>query len=299
MTNYAPPTPAQINAILASPTMLARRLNDLPNYRYVSDQVLTGRYSVSGGAIQYETGESIFTNDAPLAVTPGAEYPITNVGDGTPSLAKTVKWGQDALVTDEAVKRLLRDPLDRALSKLANQNVKTVDSVAIAAVTSAVSAGVAAGTSWASATAASILKDVLLAKANIAALNQGYNPDTVVVDDLNWAYALSAFTAAGYFAREAPGNNPALTGTFPEIAGLKWLVTGNGISGTALVLDSQRLGGMADEDLGGPGYVKVGGVGTEVKSIRDEETDGWRLRARRVTVPVVIEPAAARKITSL
>ncbi len=64
------------------------------------------------------------------------------------------------------------------------------------------------------------------------------------------------------------------------------------------MLDSTILGGMADEQLGGPGYVgMVGGV--EGKSIRDDNNDGWRLRCRRVTVPVVQEPAAAWKVTGL
>jgi hypothetical protein len=31
------------------------------------------------------------------------------------------------------------------------------------------------------------------------------------------------------------------------------------------------LGGMADEDLGGPGYASAGGVGVQVKTIRDDE----------------------------
>jgi hypothetical protein len=65
------------------------------------------------------------------------------------------------------------------------------------------------------------------------------------------------------------------------------------------VADSKQLGGMADEDLGGPGYVKVNGVGVEVKTIRDDENDQYRVRARRVTVPVVVEPAAARFIAAI
>ncbi len=87
-----------------------------------------------------------------------------------------------------------------------------------------------------------------------------------------------------------------MTGNFPEFEGLTWLATPNGIAGTALIADTDQLGGMADEDLGGPGYAKVEGVGVEVKSNRLEDTDGYRVRARRVTVPVILEPNAARKI---
>jgi hypothetical protein len=56
---------------------------------------------------------------------------------------------------------------------------------------------------------------------------------------------------------------------------------------------------MVDEDLGGPGYVSAGGVGIQAKTIREDETDKWRLRCRRVTVPIVQEPAAAWKITGV
>lgn len=289
-----------ISRFLQNPTLVARRLRTILQQRYIADTVLSARLRVVGGAVQYETGESIFTEDAPRGVTPGAEYPLTKLGNGTASIAKTVKWGQDALVTDESIARRAMDPVERALLKLANQNVKHVDSVAMSAVASAVTAGANATASWATATGAQILEDVLLAKANISALNQGYEADTVVVDDLNYARAMAKLAAAGLLPRESA--NPVLTGDFPVIAGLRWLPTPNGLSGKALVVDSEQLGGMADEDLGGPGYVSAGGPGTapvQVKTIREDENDQWRLRARRVTVPVVLEPAAGRTINSI
>jgi hypothetical protein len=163
----------------------------------------------------------------------------------------------------------------------------------------------AAAATWATATAAQILRDVLLAKAAVIAQNQGYDPDVVVIDDTNWVYALSAFVSAGFVPRES-ADNPALTGQFPVIGGMRWLASPNvPVPGTALVVDTTQLGGMADEDLGGPGYVSAAGPNTapvQVKVMRaghNDETDQYRLRARRVTVPVVIEPAAARRITGL
>lgn len=290
-----------INRFLASPTQVSRRLRTLAEQRYIADAILTGRFQVSGGSILYETGETIFSDDAPLAVAPGSEYPLVTVGTGNASLAKVTKWGQDTIVTDEAIKRRLMDPVERAFVKMVNQNVKTVDSVALSAIASAVTQSTAAAADWTTtATGAQILRDVLLAAANIRALNQGYEPDTVVVDDLNYASALAAFTASGYFARETDNDNPALTGRFPVIAGLRWLSTPNvPAANTAFVLDSSQLGGMADEDLGGPGYTGRGPAGVEGKSIRDDENDAWRLRVRRVTVPVVLEPAAAWKITGI
>ena len=289
-----------ISRFLQSPTLVARRLRTLLEQRYIADALLTGRFRAEGGSIQYETGETIFTATDPRAVAPGSEYPLTTLGAGTASLAKTVKWGQDALITDEAVARQQMNPVNRALVKLANQNVKYVDSVALAAIASAVTATAAAAADWSTATAEQILTDVGLAKANIVALNQGYDPDTVVVDDINWTYAMIRFAAAGLTARETASQNVILTGDFPTILGMRWLATPNiPTANTALVVDSSQLGGMADEDLGGPGYVNVGGIGVQVKTMRDDNEDEWRLRARRVTVPVVVEPAAGRKITGI
>jgi len=291
-----------ISRFLNNPTLIARRLRTLLEQRYIADALLKGRFKVEGGAVLYETGESIFPAQPPRVVTPGAEYPLTTVGTGAASIAKTAKWGEDAEIFDESIKRQNFDPVSRGFTKLVNQNVSTVDGVAMGVISSAVTNSAAAAAAWSTASAAQMLKDVGLAKANILALNQGYMPDTVVLDDINWTYAMIAFISAGYVPRETNTDNPAITGAFPTILGMKWLATPNAVSGTGLVLDSEQLGGMADEDLGGPGYVSAAGPNTapvQVKSIRDDDTDGWRIRARRVTVPVVVEPAAARKITGL
>jgi hypothetical protein len=289
-----------ISRFLKSPTLVQRRLRSLAEQRYIADRILTGRFSAEGGAILYETGEEVTADEAPRAVAPGAEYPLVGLSTGTASLAKTVKWGQDSLITDESIARRQMDPVNRAMSKLVNENVSYVDSVALAAVASAVTQSTNALADWSTATAAQILKDALLAKANVIALNQGYDPDVIVVDDINYAYALAAFVSAGYFARESDSANPALTGQFPQVGGLLWLPSPNVVAAnTAVVLDSEQLGGMADEQLGGPGYVGSGPAGVESKVIRDDDNDQWKLRVRRVTVPVVLEPAAAWKIAAI
>jgi hypothetical protein len=56
-----------------------RRLRTLAEQRYIADRILTGRFNVEGGAILYETGETIFSDDSPLAVAPGAEYPLVGL----------------------------------------------------------------------------------------------------------------------------------------------------------------------------------------------------------------------------
>jgi hypothetical protein len=290
-----------ISRFLNDPYQVERRFRELAEQRYIADAILTVPMRAEGGAVLYDTGESIFADRDPKSIAPGAEYPLTTLATGTASLAKTSKWGEDAEVTDEAISRQKLPAVDRGFTKLVNQNVKYIDSLAMSTIASAVTNSTGAAADWDTATAIQILRDVGKAKANIIALNQGFDPDTVVLDDVNWMNAITAFINAGWTPRETT-DTTLLSGNFPTIMGMRWLATPNvPTANAALVLDSKALGGMADEDLGGPGYTGPGNQakGVQTKAIRDDLKDQWRLRARRVTVPVVLEPTAARFITSI
>jgi hypothetical protein len=71
---------------------------------------------------------------------------------------------------------------------------------------------------------------------------------------------------------------------------------GNLPSDDVWVLDSKLLGGMADEVNNDPGYTTID-KNIQVQSERIAGRDGWNLWARRLTVPIVQEPAAGVKIT--
>lgn len=292
-----------ISRFLQNPTLVARRLRTIAEQRFISDVLLTGRFQVQGGAIMYETGESIYADRNPEAVAPGSNYPQTPLSEGTASLANVVKWGEDVPITDESIKRRQMDPVNKAFLKLVNTMVKTVDGVTMSAISSAVTQSTAATASWKADTGTNIFRDIMLAKANILALNQGFDPDTVVVDDLTFANMVSDSRFQSILPREKT-DGVVYTGTFPVVAGLRILPSPNVFGGgttsaIALVLDSKQLGGMADEDLGGPGYAGVGQPGVETKVIREDKIDQYLARCRRVTVPVVLEPTAAWKITGV
>lgn len=312
MATTYPPPPASvegdyetIHRFLKSPAQIARRLQRLSDRRYISDFLLTQRLRVEGGAVRYESGEELGTNAAPRAVAPGGEYPLVTIGGGASNLASTDKWGQDALVTDESIKRQRMNPVNRAFTKLVNQNVMTVDALSMSAIASAMvthGATREATAPWnqESTSAEQILRDVLLARADLVTLEMGLDADAVVLDDEIYAWVKAKFIAAGYLPREA--GNPVNTNSTIQVEGLTWAPTSHGFSGQVGVFDRSQLGGMADEDLGGPGYAKAteaGAPGVEVKSIRDDDNDQYKVRARRVTVPVVLEPLAGRLITAV
>lgn len=285
-----------VSRFLNTPTLVARRMRTLAEQRLISTSILTGRETVSGGAISFEQNEGLYADRPVEAVSPGGEYPLTTVGDGTAQLAKVVKWGQDTFVTDEAAKRKAMSAVDKALLKLINTAAKNVDTVALSAIASSVTQTQAAAAAWSAATGVQMLRDVLKAKAALAALNQGYEADTMVIDDLTWALIASDQTLISTIARETQ-SNAVVTGNFDVLAGLRIMRTPNLPAAGAWILDSSQLGGIATEDLGG-NYQKVDGI-LESKSIRDEDNDQWRLRARAVAVPYINEPNAAIRITGI
>lgn len=293
----APPTFSgdieSINRFLATPTLVQRRFMTLMDQRFISDVLLTGRTDVSGGSITYEVNEQLYTDRTPEIISPGGEYPLSGVPFGTPQVVKVDKWGMDVLVTDEKIKRSNFSAVETGFSRLVNTMVKTVDGICLSLIASTVTATSAASATWSSATP-KILYDVMKAKATVRALNHGYDPDILVVDDLTWALLASDPNVAGARAREDHAN-PVYTGTFLTLAGLSILPTPNLPAAGAWVIDSKFLGGIADENLGG-GY--AGGI-VETKSIRDDDNDQWRLRARRVMAPYVTDPGAAIKITGI
>jgi hypothetical protein len=286
-----------ISRFLNSPSVVARRVQDLSMNRFIADVLLTGRTDVSGGAITYDVDEDLFTVRPVTAVSPGGEYDLTTIANGTPQVAKVTKWGQDTEVTDEAIKRQNFAAVDKGLGKLSNSVIKKVDSISLSLIASTVTAtqAVTSG-AWSVSGTAAILRDIMLAKSKVTALNRGYDPNVIVVDDTTWAYLASDVAVQTARGRE-DGTNPVYSGNFLTIAGLTVLPTPNlpGGSGAWLV-DTNALGGIADEDLGG-GYANGGLVQTKV--IREDLNDKWRLRARRVCVPYVTEPGAAIKITGI
>ncbi|MBX9641796.1 MAG: hypothetical protein K2X97_19375, partial [Mycobacteriaceae bacterium] len=276
-----------------------RALRDIGNEQFVSDKLLTGQFWTESGSIGYEQNESIYADRDPKAVPPGGEYPVTPISTGPASTANTVKWGNDALLTDEAISRFRYNVVQRQFRKLMNSHIKTIDTVALSAIVSAVTQNTDAIASWKTGGGTSkILRDVMRAITSIVNLKQGYMPNAVFVEPAVFANVVSDDDLMKILPKEFPGVQATavvqgLNGSLMrQIGGLTWITSPNApVSGKALVVDTTVLGGFADERLNSPEYVQAEN-GLQVLSIRDRDTDGWRIRARRTTVPIVLEPGA-------
>ncbi len=284
-----------ISRFLNSPTMIRRRLRTYVDLRFISDQVLTQRFKSSGGAVLFELSEPFLTARTVEAVAPGQPYPKSDISTGTAGIAAISKWGQATDLTDEEIDRNTYGGqiVDRKLQKVVNSVIAQVDGVTMSAIASQVTQTQAAAAAWSSATP-TILRDILKAKAKVTDLKLGYNPDSVLMTDDVWAVFMSDTGITTALRRETT-DNPVYTGTIDRIAGLAILHSPQAPA-NPLVFDSVQLGGMADEVSSGPGYA-VSDLAVQIKSIRIDRADKFEIQGRRLTVPVVQEPASGVSIT--
>lgn len=305
-----------ISRYLNDPTMVYRALATIADQIFVGDKILTGQFFTEDGAIIYEQIESIFAGRAPKAVEPGGEYPLAPVPTGPAQIASVVKWGLDTIITDESISRQNFDVVSRAFIKIVNSMVQQVDSVVMAATVAAITQQQAAGAKWdgSGSNKPNIIRDIMLAEEKVRGLKQGYKLDTVLCDLNTFAIALSDPNLAALWPREdfgrgvsaAPVFEGINTGFAANLAGKRWLSTPN-LPSTPYVamIDTTVFGAMVDERLPAPGYVGAQNSGTDdagrsmiqVKTMREDKNDKWRIRCRRTTTPIVIEPLAAIEIT--
>lgn len=286
-------TSTEVHHLMKTPSLLRKRLGTILDHKFIADYLLAGRFTAEGGAILYETGEQIFPADAPEAIAPGGEYPKTVMTSGELAAARTQKRGQATDVTDEAISRLLINPVDRGLRKIANGMIRDVDGIALGVIASKVVQSEAATAAW---TAASAIVDTVLtvkAKAEEAHPEEAFDYNVVVLKPTQFAKVAAALIKSDLVPRES--QNFALSGVIPDYLGLTWVTSSHVPFTDPFLVDRDQLGGMADERISSPGY--VGYDGLEVKSIRKDERDMYTVQARRITVPVVLEPNAGIRIT--
>ncbi|WZH36245.1 MAG: hypothetical protein PIR02_15975 [Microbacterium enclense] len=286
-------TSEQIHAFLLSKTLFARRVRDIAAQRFIANALLKARLRVEGGAILYEGGEPLFAADDPEVVAPGGEIPRSQVYTGDLAGAAVEKLARDVPIFDESIKRRGIDVVNKTINQLVNTMVRYVDSAALGVIASKVSQSINAIGSW--TTVDGIVRSIEMTKAIAEESGEGHTLDTIVLKPTAYASVMATFLAAGLLPREQ--NNPLLTGTWPTVLDTTWLRSSHTPTAAPLFVDTDELGGMADQTDVSPGYTSAGD-GIETKSLReDKDFEGYLVRARRITVPVVTDATAAYAIT--
>jgi hypothetical protein len=303
-----PPAPATlsgdlltINRMLQNPAVISRRLKALTDIGFIADELLPARYTAAGGAVSYEINDQpLFTNRSITAVAPGAEYPRALPQSGTAALAAVSKWGQSTELTYERIRRSvpMGNAVDWALRIVVNTVIQKIDRLAIAAFASAVTQTTTATAAWNTASA-DMLLDLLIAAAAVDGQEMGYKADAVLMSTNKYAYLAANDKIATLRKRETT-DNPVYGGVIETVADLKILKTPvanlPGAADDVWVFDSRAIGGMANEDELDPGYAR-GDNGVQVLVDQVKTRDSWYMQGRRITVPVITDPLAGRKIS--
>ena len=290
-SQYTAATAEQLIAGVQSPAVMARRLGEiLSAQQFIGMFLLSGRYTVQGGAIAVPINETFRTDRSADTVNAGAEYKLTALSAPQLEIYLTQKEGIATEITDELINRALRQPIDDALLMLRTELVFDANELALGVAQSAVTQSIAAAATW--TTGKAVLRDALRAKASVRKLKLGYSIDTAVLP-------------ADLYAEVMPelldilpdSDRTALTGDFPTIGGITWVTDDGDDIAEPMFLDRERFGGIATESIPSPEYRKVGDTNVEIASIREPKADKTRLQARNVHVPVVTNPLAAVKVT--
>jgi hypothetical protein len=149
---------------------------------------------------------------------------------------------------------------------------------------------------WAAAGADPFL-DVMLADAQVAGLEEGFETDTLVLTDVLYARMVANEKVLNGLAREST-NTVTSDGEILKIAGKAIVRTSHLPAGVdRLLIDREQFGALGYEDLESPEYEGDPANGIETWARRDPDAnDQWLLRGRRPVVPVVLEPNAGISI---
>lgn len=279
-------TAIELLTFIKSPALVARRLGEvLSAQQFLGLYLLTGRYTLQGGAIAVPSNETIRTDRKSETVNPGAEYKLTPLSAEQYEVYTASKEGIATEITDEEIGRSLRQPIDDAFTLLQTELVFGSNELALGVIQSSVTQTITAG-AWTNGK--QILKDALRAQAAARRLKLGFSLDTVVLNGEQYAEVIPELLDV------LPDNdNTALTGDFPTIAGLTWVSSDDDGFSDPMVIDRRRLGGIGRESIPSPEYHQVGGdTGVEIATIREPKADKTRLQARNPHVPIVTNSLA-------
>lgn len=307
MPTYPSQSPTvTVAGMLDRPQLLARDLTDLAAKRFVADRIFKRAPSsvIGGGLVEYQESENIYPDRDLEEVAPRAEFPMTGWSEAIKT-AGVKKYGLQAPIAFESVRRNRLDQLDRAQVKLMNATVKFVDSKAMALiVNSAAIEDVAAVAVWSDTTNAKPIVDIAKALLEIDLEDEGYEGDTLVINPQNEFELLTHPNVLSLLRREDPDGN-IQTGRVAPFLGLRQIIATQRIAeGRGIVLDSDQAGNIADEEPeAAEGYVAATPGDNQsrvwVKVMKDDDHDEYRVRAARFPVMWVPEPGAVKELTGI
>ncbi len=230
-------------------------------------------------------------------ILPGAEFPLGQTGQSTPTVGQVSKVARKSYVTREALTAYRRNAVDTALRQLTNWYSDDVDGLGVTVLNTAIpstggSARVVGGTitAWSAATTYDAISGPIEeAKTGILDTRLGFRGNALVTSNAN----VSALRQNGAIAQilAFSRQETALTGmTYNhffdvDIIGIPTqLCTGTPFQHGALVADLDVLGGIAEQEP-----LRINSIYNEANLVPSE---AWVLSVAHNFAHVVLNPLA-------
>lgn len=280
-----------LDTYLNNPLRVAADVRALAADYFLADRIFAPGGSVAGsGAVIYDQlvgSEFYFTGRDVQAINPGQEFPLLDMAEGVPLVARTTKWGGSLQFTYEDLERNRVDKLASGLTRLRNTVTRKVDAVGMAVLRAAPIVQATASASWALA-GTNIVKDVMTAMAAVDALDLGYTVDTAIVSPVT-ALNLMTNDKLNNMIGQSNGAiaSPLASRQLDGVLGLTWYPTPRVSDNEVLLVAGRSVGRISDER---PLYTRV---------VDDPERERRIIMAGRLTVPYVTDPKACIRITGV
>ena len=276
---------------LKNPTRVARDFQELSKERFLGDFIF-GAGPADGGAVIYNqlVENSLYAADDPQEIAPGDEFPLTEVGELTPLVAKVAKRGSAAVFTYEEIRRDSRDVLNRKMVRLRNTSIRKHDVITMLALNTTPAGGVAIrGTAAAKLftdPTADPMGDLFTGCSAVEQADMGYIVDTAILHPIQALALLNRKDIRDQLPKENTSVNPILTGRLPHLGSISnWIVSNRQAAGTIHLLQAKIAGSMRDEI---PLYTRV---------VDQPDRERTLIMAGRVSVPIVTDPLCVYRLT--
>lgn len=274
--------------MLKDPLYIPALILDEVDQLFVAEKVLRAAGKPEGGSVAYFESTPLFSQSTSEYVEEFGDIPLAQNALGTPKIARSRKRALGVAISQEMRDRNQVDLLNVQIRQVRETLVRDFDGVFISALLAAGTNTFGAATSWATST--TIRKDILAARKLSLDQKMGFMPDTLIVNPTDANNIMTSAELNSVFVGNVANQNPLLTGrlNFPFV-GVDVLQTYGVTAGTAILLQSKRVGGYADERplQATPTY----------KWRPEAET--WRSDVLRTTAVFIDQPLAATVITGI
>jgi len=278
-----------VASMLADPLYIPALILDEINQLFISQDILRAAGTPTGGSVVYYESTPLFSNSTSEYVEEYGDIPLAANSLGTPKAQRVRKRGLGVAISQEMKDRNQVDLVNVQVSQVRETLVLDFDTVFINALINNTSVNTfAASTGW--GTSSHIRKDILAARKLILDAKRGFMPDTLVVNPTDANNIMTSSELTSVYVGNVADQNPLLTGriNFPFV-GLDVKQTYAISAGTAILLQSKKVGGYADERplQATPTY------------LWRREAETWRSDVIRSTAIFVDQPLAATVITGI